>query len=193
MAADRRVTLAQIRIATPCDARWEDMQGDDSRRFCDQCGLHVHDLSAMTREAGEAFLAGVTGRACVRLYERADGRVLTSDCPVGLAKVRARARKAASVCVAAIACAISIASAIARKHHPSGRGQGDPNVRGVMPFSWVSKRLGVAGVSPTVMPMMGAMILPPEQSSDGAPGAAPGAGGAGDADAHEAGGAGGGA
>ncbi|MEQ1635027.1 MAG: hypothetical protein ABL997_21790, partial [Planctomycetota bacterium] len=74
------------------------MAGDERRRFCAQCRLHVHDLSAMTRDEVDALLRSPgPGRLCVRLFRRADGRVLTRDCPKGLRvrMRRARARIAA--------------------------------------------------------------------------------------------------
>jgi hypothetical protein len=91
--------LDRISIASPCSANWNDMQGDDRRRFCASCRLHVHDLSAMTRDDAEALLrAAGQGRVCVRLFRRADGRVLTRDCPVGLRqKLRAAWARAAAL------------------------------------------------------------------------------------------------
>jgi hypothetical protein len=84
--------LDRVSIASPCSADWQSMTGDDKRRFCAQCRLHVHDLSAMTTAEAEQLLrrAG-EGRVCVRLFRRADGTVLTKDCPVGF---RARVRRA---------------------------------------------------------------------------------------------------
>ena len=78
------------------------MKGDERRRFCASCKLHVHDISAMTREQALAFLASVgQGRACVRLFRRSDGTVLTRDCPVGLRqKLRRMWARAAALCVA---------------------------------------------------------------------------------------------
>jgi len=77
--------LDRITIASPCRADWNAMTGDDRRRFCASCKLHVHDIGAMTKAEAIAFLANVgKGRACVRLFRRADGTVLTRDCPVGL-------------------------------------------------------------------------------------------------------------
>ena len=78
-------TLDDIRIATPCPASWATMDGDDRRRFCAQCKLHVYNLSAMTRDDAESFLQEREGRVCVRLYRRSDGTLLTQDCPVVLA------------------------------------------------------------------------------------------------------------
>ena len=84
--------LDRITIASPCSADWNTMSGDDRRRFCAACKLHVHDLGAMTKAEAEALLQQPTnGRVCVRLFRRADGTVLTRDCPVGL---RLRLRRA---------------------------------------------------------------------------------------------------
>ncbi len=92
------MSLEEIRIATPCQASWADMAGNDRKRFCAQCKLHVYNLSTMPRAEAESFIersearvpalrSATDGRegVCVRLYRRIDGTVLTQDCPVGLA------------------------------------------------------------------------------------------------------------
>jgi hypothetical protein len=82
--------LDDVRIAAPCHATWEDMAGDERVRFCGQCEKNVYNLSAMPRAEAEALLRERTGEMCVRLFKRADGTVLTQDCPVG---VRRRGRR----------------------------------------------------------------------------------------------------
>lgn len=81
----------RIRVASPCDASWDDMTpiGDDGRtRHCVTCDLAVHDLAAYTAVEVDSLLRQHEGRRlCVNLYRRADGRVLTRDCPVGLEAV----------------------------------------------------------------------------------------------------------
>ncbi|MGZ3438637.1 MAG: hypothetical protein ACXVDD_03950, partial [Polyangia bacterium] len=69
--------LESLRIATPCSADWDEMAGDERVRFCGKCEKNVYNLSAMTREAGEALVREKEGRMCVRMYQRADGTVLT--------------------------------------------------------------------------------------------------------------------
>jgi hypothetical protein len=86
----RRLPLADIRIATPCEARWDDMVGDDRKRFCNDCKKDVHNLTAMTRAEVAAFVEAHARGACVRLYQREDGRMLTADCPVGRRRMRTR-------------------------------------------------------------------------------------------------------
>ncbi|MBI4346822.1 MAG: hypothetical protein HY553_08195 [Elusimicrobia bacterium] len=89
--------LENLSVASPCSAKWSDMQGDYKVRFCALCGLNVYNLSAMKRKDAEAFIAEREGKACVRFYRRADGTVLTSDCPIGLRAVRLRLAKLAGV------------------------------------------------------------------------------------------------
>jgi hypothetical protein len=49
------------------------MAGDDRRRFCGRCSLHVHDLSAMREEAVMKLLAGPDPQLCIRYSVRGDG------------------------------------------------------------------------------------------------------------------------
>ena len=94
--------LDRARVASPCPANWEVMKGSDNARFCDLCELHVYNISEMTRREAEALIAGAEGRLCVRLYRRADGTLMTKDCPVGLRAIRMRAAKVAGAVFAAL-------------------------------------------------------------------------------------------
>jgi hypothetical protein len=76
-----------VRIASPCPASWEQMAGDDRVRHCSLCHQSVYDLSSMTGAEVARFLGAHDEDVCVRLYRRADGTVMTRDCPRG---VRAR-------------------------------------------------------------------------------------------------------
>src|SRR5438045_496198 len=76
--------LDGVRVAAPCPADWERMVGDERMRYCGQCNLHVYNLSGMARAEAEALITNAEGRLCVRFYRRAEGHVLTSNCPVGL-------------------------------------------------------------------------------------------------------------
>jgi hypothetical protein len=80
--------LNNIKIASPCSADWNAMYGDDRKRFCGDCKLNVYNLSDMTQIEAESFLLNSEGRVCVKFFKRADGTVLTKDCPVGWAKVK---------------------------------------------------------------------------------------------------------
>jgi hypothetical protein len=91
-----------LRIASPCPVGWEKMKGNEQVRFCDQCQLNVYNLSGMTRKQAEAVVHQTEGRICARFYRRADGTILTRDCPVGLHALRRRAVKIAGAAVTAV-------------------------------------------------------------------------------------------
>jgi hypothetical protein len=82
--------LDNVRVAAPCSADWEQMIGDERARFCGQCNLNVYNLSSMTRSEAESFVTRNEGRLCVRFYRRADGSILTKNCPVGLRAIQRR-------------------------------------------------------------------------------------------------------
>ncbi|MCA9586318.1 MAG: hypothetical protein KC657_13260 [Myxococcales bacterium] len=105
-AARKLPLLPRVEIASPCDARWEDMSGTDQIRRCEQCHKNVHDVSAMDQEEALRFLSEVSRLApCVRLFVRPDGRFLTADCPVGIER-RRRRRALPAVALAALACMV---------------------------------------------------------------------------------------
>ena len=80
-----RSALETLTIQEPCSLRWEQLEGDGSRRFCGQCARHVHDLSAMTAPEAEALLEASRGeRLCVTYVHGPDG----------LPRTRAQARSA---------------------------------------------------------------------------------------------------
>ncbi len=101
--------IHNLQIATPCKADWNEMSGDERKRFCGACKLHVYNISAMTLPEAEALIAGADGgRVCVRMFRRADGTVMTQDCPVGLAaKLKSRVKKTVAYVSAAAALAIA--------------------------------------------------------------------------------------
>ncbi|HEX8398074.1 MAG TPA: hypothetical protein VF644_11655 [Pyrinomonadaceae bacterium] len=88
--------LANVRVASPCPANWDEMVGDDRKRFCGQCKLNVYNLSGMGRDEAENLLLNAEGRLCVRFYRRADGTVLTQDCPVGWKALKRKVSRTAT-------------------------------------------------------------------------------------------------
>ncbi len=94
--------LNHLKVAAPCSADWDEMVGTDRARFCAHCNLNVYNLSGMSRREAEALLARTEGRLCVRFYRRADGTILTDDCPEGLRAIKRRARRAASAVLSTV-------------------------------------------------------------------------------------------
>lgn len=88
--------LANVRVASPCPANWDEMVGDDRKRFCGQCKLNVYNLSGMRQDEAENLLLNAEGRLCVRFYRRTDGSVLTQDCPVGWKALKRKVSRTAT-------------------------------------------------------------------------------------------------
>ena len=94
--------LDNLKIASPCSADWDAMSGDERKRFCGDCRLHVYNLSGMTRYDAENLLRLSEGGLCVRYYQRPDGTILTQDCPVGWARIKKRVSRFAAAAAALI-------------------------------------------------------------------------------------------
>ncbi|MBC7910134.1 MAG: carboxypeptidase regulatory-like domain-containing protein [Pyrinomonadaceae bacterium] len=92
----------RLRIASPCPTSWESMQGDNRVRFCELCKLNVYNISELTRKQAEELIARTEGRLCARLHKRADGTVITKDCPVGLRAIRRRVSRMAGATMTAV-------------------------------------------------------------------------------------------
>ena len=61
-----RRPLDVIEVKQPCPMSWEQMRGDDTRRFCAHCNKHVHNLSAMPADEAEKLVCSAAGELCVR-------------------------------------------------------------------------------------------------------------------------------
>ncbi len=71
----------KLKIAEPCSERWDEMTGDEKRRFCDVCSKHVHNLSAMTSQEARALLAASKGEEtpCITYAFGGDDKVVFAD------------------------------------------------------------------------------------------------------------------
>lgn len=80
--------LAGMKVAAPCAVSWDSMDGDERARFCGQCEKNVYNISEMSSREAVNLIREKEGRLCVRFYRRADGTVMTDNCPVGLRRIR---------------------------------------------------------------------------------------------------------
>jgi hypothetical protein len=67
--------LSSLKILEPCQERWEEMSGDDTRRYCERCEHSVTDLSTLTEKEAEAALVG--GPLCIKMTRDAKGEIIT--------------------------------------------------------------------------------------------------------------------
>lgn len=111
-----RDLMKRAYVAAPCPVKWEDMTGDEKRRLCAQCDCYVLKAAEMTdEEVIEAITRAASGqRVCMQFYKRADGTILTKNCPVGLALVRERASRFASRAASAVVLLLSSVIGVAR-------------------------------------------------------------------------------
>jgi hypothetical protein len=164
--------LDRVHISSPCPMRWEDMRavGDGERvRHCEECRLHVYNLSAMQEQEAERFVMEHEGRMCLAFYRREDGTILTRDCPVGIALVRAKAARAVARMSAVVGLALSGLVLLA------SRARAEERLRNMDPFSrlvaWLTPPPVKSVPPPPVVPVqMGkpmlvgsAMACPPSQ------------------------------
>lgn len=109
--------LARVRIASPCPMKWSDMQGDEKKRLCGQCNLHVHKVSALTTAEAVALFRQPSGRVCALLFRRFDGTVMTKDCPsawaVGLSEAVKRVGPATGILTGALVMLVAVVLGLA--------------------------------------------------------------------------------
>jgi hypothetical protein len=122
--------LTNIRIASPCTVPWAVMKGNQRVRYCDACKLNVYNLSSISRAAAEELLLAHEGRICVEFWRRADGTVLTRDCPRGLARVRFGFLRV----MAATAAALLLAAGALRAFATGDSNSSGVRLRYVRPF-----------------------------------------------------------
>jgi hypothetical protein len=178
VAPTRLPLLDRVSIASPCKADWDSMTGDDRSRFCAECQKHVYNIASMTSEEAETILRGVAGEVCLRLYRRADGTLLTADCPVGVRR-RRRRRTAASVTAGGLLAAGALLAF--ERSRPDAVPDPVPSAMGVVAIDPTGDPPGVdpspqapsadAGSAQTSAPMpLGKMrrwpVVPPEKQLD---------------------------
>jgi len=105
-------SLDQITIATPCEADWDAMIGNDQVRFCEHCSQYVNNLSTMTRREAMRLVERSQGRLCVRFVQRTNGEVLNRRLPRKLHQI---GRRASRLAAGAFSATLSVASAAAQQ------------------------------------------------------------------------------
>lgn len=144
--------LNNLKVASPCSQDWNAMIGDSRKRYCGECKLNVYNLSGMSRAEAENLIVNSEGRLCVRFYQRADGTVLTEDCPVGWARVKERTKKYVTA-LASLIFSFFGALGLVTAFHKSG----EVTVMGDMAVSTPTPK---ATPQETPIPLMGAIPAP---------------------------------
>ncbi len=106
--------LNNIRLAAPCNKDWDSMLGDDRVRFCNACSKNVYNISEMNSKEADAFLRNNGVSQCMRIFRRADGTVITDNCPVGLRRIRNGFRWLRRAIASTVGLCISVTAAFAQ-------------------------------------------------------------------------------
>lgn len=141
--------LDSIKVASPCSADWDAMIGNNRQRFCGQCKLNVYNLSGMTRQEAENLIMSSEGRVCARFFRRADGTILTKDCPVGWAAIKKRMSRFWTAAASVILTAFSGIGIVSLMREPAA-------VMGEIPGNYYPQREPLMGaVEPGWEPQAG--------------------------------------
>jgi hypothetical protein len=106
--------LDRINIPAPCSADWDSMKGNEQVRFCSQCNLNVHNLSAMTRKEARTFVAASGGKLCVRYYKKPGGRIQTAASQ----QLHDIKRRVSKIAAGAFTAALSLSASVAAAQTP---------------------------------------------------------------------------
>jgi hypothetical protein len=140
--------LDRVRIASPCQASWDAMSGNERVRSCALCQKHVYNLSAMSAVEATALIERIEGNICARLYRRRDGTVLTADCPVGVRAVARRVRRlvaGAAVCLFGVITSAAVVRATSKDDPSSSYTPGSVGPMVMMQdwYDWTLEKLGI--------------------------------------------------
>jgi hypothetical protein len=73
-----RSPLDVVKISKPCSLKWDELHGDEHKRFCPTCAKHVQNLSAMTQGDAETLLSS-SQPGCITYERDTAGKVITLD------------------------------------------------------------------------------------------------------------------
>lgn len=106
-------------ITKPCHQNWDAMTGDEKKRYCSHCRLHVHNLSAMTPEEQLALLARRDEKSCITYLEKGEAMRVCTDNWVAVQRFfRPFRRMALSLSAIAVALLTSCGTPSARRVSP---------------------------------------------------------------------------
>ncbi|MDR3615787.1 MAG: hypothetical protein P4L53_19670 [Candidatus Obscuribacterales bacterium] len=97
------IAITDFKKASPCTWVWDEQDSKERFRYCRQCQASVYNFDGMELPEAEALIFKRENREKAPLYKRADGKFMTSDCPVQVKQKRDR------LSLIAIAAAVAIA------------------------------------------------------------------------------------
>lgn len=157
--------LELVDIPNPCTVPWESMTGDERVRFCKHCSKNVYNLSDMSRTDARNLLISSEGKICISMLKRADGTVVTDECPPILRPARNAGRRVLSAATTAFAFLIALSAQIAKAAPDAADGNKNKTQPGCVPGQPkpVTSEAVRMGGAPPAMPV-GADWKPPQNT-----------------------------
>ncbi len=106
-----------LEIQKPCPKRWGELIGDEKRRFCSECSIHVHNATQLTREETRELIASAESRVCLRVEYDASGTPLFRE------RARDKAARAARWALSAAAGLLAACNGGLQSSAPESSGQ----------------------------------------------------------------------
>lgn len=166
-------TEAALEIQKPCPKTWSELAGDEQKRFCSECSLHVYNAAALSRREARELVASSSSRVCMRLQYDARGVPIFSDSTVGTSGDASAARAPQTQAARAVHWALSAAAGLLAACHGSLPSSTTPSTSsgGNEPPSKMGKvcsteLLGdVAMPTPTLRETLGEAVVRPQPTS----------------------------
>lgn len=138
--------LDVIEIPEPCQVPWETMSGDERIRFCGMCKKNVYNISELSNSEAESFLGENLGSVCLSFIRRADGTIVTDNCPKILKPVRAGFRRLKKIVAIVLGAVISTSASLAQTENKPQISERDA----ALAAGTYGKRTRMAGYIPNV-------------------------------------------
>ena len=103
-------TDAPLQIQKPCPKTWSELAGDEKKRFCSTCCLHVHNAAELTRMEALTLAADTGARVCMLFQLDPDGAPVFRD-SMPVAHVQERPRPLAQLSRWALSAAAGLLAA----------------------------------------------------------------------------------
>ena len=113
-------------IKTPCPKTWDQLTGGESKRFCSECSLHVHNAAQLTRHEAQELVSKANQRVCMRMQLDPQGEPIFRDSKPAM--VLPRIPFAARATRWALATAAGLLAACHRSESPNTRVGSAPNM-----------------------------------------------------------------
>jgi hypothetical protein len=97
------IAITDYKKASACPWVWDEQDSKERFRYCGQCQASIYNFDGMELPEAEALIFKRENREKAPLFKRADGKFMTSDCPVQVKQKRDRMSLIAIVAAVVIA------------------------------------------------------------------------------------------